>query len=408
MQEVLGPIALGLFGLLFVVFAVLFIKKSRRRRREMFSEELPGLSASSEQPVQEEPDAGQAEVPQELPVDGRGEAEPEEAPEDFEGTDEAAPVERPVSEAPLAIDPKLQAGLQRTHDSFMGRVAKLFGRGVSVDPTLWRELEEALLTADVGAKLSMRLIDDLQAKAKEGKLDSGAQVRDALKERMLEVVKRSGNGKDPLSSDHGSKPRVIMFVGVNGVGKTTTIGKIATLLTQRGQHVVLAAGDTFRAAATEQLSIWGERAGCKVITGETGKDPASVIYNAVTHAVGVGADVVLADTAGRLHTKTELMDEIRKVKRATGKAREGAPDEIWLVVDATTGQNAVRQAEEFHQALGLTGVILTKLDGTAKGGVVVAIAEGLGLPVVYVGVGEAAQDLRPFDAVAFIEALFAG
>jgi len=200
---------------------------------------------------------------------------------------------------------------------------------------------------------------------------------------------------------------VLLFVGVNGVGKTTSIGKIAHRLTQDKKKVALAAGDTFRAAAVEQLKIWGERTGCRVISGESQSDPASVIFNAVQHAVETKMDFLLADTAGRLHTKSELMDEITKVRRAAGKALEGAPHETWLVVDGTTGQNALAQAREFNQALGLSGVVLTKLDGTAKGGVVVAIANELKLPVRFVGVGEQAEDLRPFQAGVFLDALFA-
>ena len=230
-------------------------------------------------------------------------------------------------------------------------------------------------------------------------------MRAALKKRVSEALGVDEPVDDPLVVG-SQKPRIILFVGVNGVGKTTTIGKVAAQLRGRNNSVVLAAGDTFRAAAAEQLSIWADRTGAKIIRGEEGADPASVVFNAVEHAKSIKADVVLCDTAGRLHTKTELMDEIKKVQRACGKSRPGGPDETWLVVDATTGQNALQQAKEFNQILGLTGVILTKLDGTAKGGVVIAIRDALKIPIRFVGVGEKAEDLRPFDARQFVEALF--
>ncbi len=236
-------------------------------------------------------------------------------------------------------------------------------------------------------------------------MQSSEDVRASLRAKMMAVVEGRDESEDPLAVN-GSKPRVILFVGVNGVGKTTTIGKIAAKLTGRGHSVVLAAGDTFRAAAAEQLEVWAERSGSRIIRGEEGTDPASVIFNAVQHARDAGADYVLADTAGRLHTKSELMDEIKKVKRAASKARDGAPDQTWLVLDATTGQNGLQQATEFHNTLELSGVILTKLDGTAKGGVVVAIASALGIPVRFVGVGEQVHDLRAFDAKQFVDALF--
>jgi len=301
-------------------------------------------------------------------------------------------------------DVVLAQGLTRTRDSLWGKVAGLLGRG-AIDGTVLDGLEEALITADVGVGLASKLVDELRGDWKAKRLDGPASVRGALKSRVAKAFDPVDGAADPLATG-GAKPRVILFVGVNGVGKTTTIGKVASQLRARNLNVVLGAGDTFRAAAAEQLAIWAERSGAKIIRGEEGADPASVVFNTIEHAKSAGADVVLCDTAGRLHTKTELMDEIRKVKRACTKARDGAPDETWLVVDATTGQNALQQAREFHQALGLTGVILTKLDGTAKGGVVIAIADGLKIPVRFIGVGEKADDLRPFDAKQFVEALF--
>jgi len=402
MHEWAGPAFLVAFSVAFVWMAIAFLRRARQRRREMFAEDTPRLVREPPEGIDGEgAEAESAEVPEE-PV-AEVEAEVTEAEPEPEPEDEPEPA---VEAAPVEIDPALQEGLAKTKSGLFSRLGNLFGGG-AVDPKLLDELEDALLLADVGVRLSTRLLDELRAEIDAGKLEDGAALRAALKERMLSASRGATRQGDPLAAGGGAKPRVILFVGVNGVGKTTTIGKIASKLTAQDHSVVLAAGDTFRAAATEQLGIWGERAGCKVIKGEEGTDPASVIFNAIQHGVQIEADFVLADTAGRLHTKTELMDEIRKVKRAASKARSGAPDEIWLVVDATTGQNAVRQADEFHQALELTGVILTKLDGTAKGGVVVAIADTLSLPVLYVGVGEKAEDLRPFEATAFIEALFA-
>ena len=305
-----------------------------------------------------------------------------------------------------APDEAMTRGLARTNASLRVRLSEIFGRHPQINQGVVDELEEALLTADVGVHMTTRLIAAMRADLKASRLASGADVRNVLKEHMHAALRHTTVERDPFAAT-GPKPRVILFVGVNGVGKTTTIGKVAAVAKARGLDVVLAAGDTFRAAAVEQLAVWSERTQSRLIRGENGADPASVIFNAIEYGTQSGADLVLADSAGRLHTKTELMDEIKKVKRSASKARAGAPDEIWLVVDATTGQNALHQAREFHQVLTLTGIILTKLDGTAKGGVVVAIADALHLPVQFVGVGEQPGDLRPFAAAAFVEAMFA-
>ena len=324
-------------------------------------------------------------------------AKPTEAP--------AAPTAAPAAKA--EADAALKAGLAKTHASFFGRINQLFSRRPAIDPAVLDELEDVLLTADVGVNLAMRLVDDLRQRLKDKKLADVDAVKDALRQQLATALAAGGPTATLESLTAGdAKPQVILFVGVNGVGKTTTIGKIAAQLHDANKKVLLAAGDTFRAAAAAQLSIWAERAGAEIVQGKEGADPASVIFNAVDAAKQKQIDIVLADTAGRLHTKTELMDEIKKVKRAASKARDGAPDETWLVVDGTTGQNALQQAREFHQALELTGVILTKLDGTAKGGVVVAIVDALKIPVRFVGVGEKAGDLRVFDADSFIAALF--
>ena len=331
-------------------------------------------------------------------------AEPEPEPEPaVEPVAAVEPEPEPVS-VPQE-DVRLKQALKRTNASFMGKLTSIFSRKGDVDDDVLDELEDLLLTADVGVRLAMEMVDDLRDRVSSNKLKSGDQVRKALKEHVEAALSKATAKGDPLAKNP-SGTKVILFVGVNGVGKTTSIGKIASLLKSRGHSVVMGAGDTFRAAAVDQLKVWGERTECKVITGDEGTDPASVIYNTVQHGHEVKADFVLADTAGRLHTKTDLMEELKKVGRAASKCVEGAPHEIWLVVDGTTGQNAVMQAKQFNDSLGLTGVILTKLDGTAKGGVVVGIANELGIPVRFVGVGEQADDLRPFHAPSFVDGLF--
>ena len=326
----------------------------------------------------------------------------EEASAAAESKAAAASEAQRVSEENAAA---VKQGLERTRSSLLGKLSDLFGRASEIDDDVLDELEEVLIGADVGVKLTMSLVDELRTKASARALQSAADVQKALKELLLKAVGDVDESASILEK-HASGPKVLLFVGVNGVGKTTSIGKIGSLLVNDGHHVVMTAGDTFRAAAVEQLKVWGERTGTKVIAGEEGTDPASVIFNGVQHGVQAGADFVLCDTAGRLHTKSELMDEIKKVRRAAGKAFEGAPHEVILVVDGTSGQNALIQAREFNEAVGLSGVILTKLDGTAKGGVVVAIAHELKVPIRFVGVGEKAEDLRPFNARTFVEGLF--
>ncbi|MEZ4273203.1 MAG: signal recognition particle-docking protein FtsY [Myxococcota bacterium] len=395
-------IFLGGFIAVFLAFVLLFIKKSRARRREMFGEEptprvFEEVPTAESLPAKTEPSV-QPPAPLPPPDELDEIAEPALPP--------AEQAEAPTAPIAKLSDEALQLGLAKTSESLLGKLNKIFARQSTVEPALLDDLEEALLTADVGVGLTTRFIDGLRDDVKAKKITQGNEVQGVLRQRMLDALKEAQNGRD-AASYAGKAPQIILFVGVNGVGKTTTIGKIASQMVSEGKNVVLAAADTFRAAAVEQLEIWGQRTGAKVIRGADNSDPASVVFNAVQHAVDTGADIVLADTAGRLHTKTELMDEIKKVKRAASKARVDAPDETWLVVDATTGQNAVQQAKEFHQTLTLSGVILTKLDGTAKGGVVIAIADALKIPVKFVGVGEQAADLRPFDPQTFINAIFA-
>jgi fused signal recognition particle receptor len=294
----------------------------------------------------------------------------------------------------------LREGLARTRQAAFGRIAQLLG-ATEITPALWEELEAALIQADVGVRVAQELLDRLRERVRREGVTRAEDLRAMLKAELRALL------KDPPPLNLGRDPlEVVLVVGVNGSGKTTTVAKLAHRFRQQGRRVLLAAADTFRAAAGEQLEIWAERAGVPCIGGQPGADPGAVLFDALQAARARGYDLVLADTAGRLHTQYNLMQELQKVRRVAAKAVPGAPHEVWLVLDATTGQNALPQAREFHQAVGVTGLILTKLDGTAKGGAVFAIARELGLPVRFVGVGEGLEDLLPFDADAFVEELF--
>jgi fused signal recognition particle receptor len=320
----------------------------------------------------------------------------------------AAPAARP-STTPRSTGPRrakdvagLRKGLKKTREGegLFGRLRSLFVGKKEIDPQLLEQIEEVLLTSDVGVKTTAMLIDALKEELSKGELKDEARVWAALRSKAEQILDIGGGG-----IAMGSSPSVVMVVGVNGVGKTTTIGKLATRLVGQGKKVVLAAGDTFRAAAVQQLVVWGKRAGCEVVTGAEGSNAGAVLFDAVQRAKEIGADVVLADTAGRLHTKTNLMDELKKIAKTLGKALDGAPHETLLVLDATNGQNAVQQAAMFKEALPLSGIVLTKLDGTAKGGVILGICAEHQVPVRYIGIGERAEDLRDFYADEFAEAL---
>jgi fused signal recognition particle receptor len=289
---------------------------------------------------------------------------------------------------------RLKEGLSKTRKGLIERIEGLFAGGV-IDESLLEELEEILITSDVGVKAAKEIINSV-------KKTDPANIRAYLKEEILKILKK---GEAPLFIT-GLKPVVIMVVGVNGSGKTTTIGKLAKRLRDEGKDVFLVAADTFRAAAIEQLSIWGDRVGARVIKHKSGADPGAVVFDAIQSAKAKGADVVIVDTAGRLHTKVPLMEELKKVKRVIAKELPEVPHEFLLVLDATTGQNAIAQAKIFHEAIDVTGIILTKLDGTAKGGIIIAILKELDLPVKMIGIGEKMDDLRDFDATEFTEALF--
>ncbi len=294
---------------------------------------------------------------------------------------------------------RFEAGLTKTREGLLGSIKKMLPGSRKITPELYEELEAALLAADLGAPAVAALMDTVRESVWQSGEADAASVRRILKMAIADRLRRP-----VVVSAPSAVPYVILMAGINGVGKTTSIGKLARLFVHAGKRVVLVAADTFRAAAGEQLELWAQRVGVEVVKHQIGADPAAVAFDGVVAAQARKADVVLVDTAGRLHTKSNLMDELRKIKRTVGKAMPGAPHEIWLVLDATVGQNGLAQARQFHEMLGLTGVILTKLDGTAKGGIIVAISD-LGLPIRYIGIGESAEDLRPFDPGAFAEAL---
>ena len=295
---------------------------------------------------------------------------------------------------------KLKAGLSKTKNAFVGQIDTLLKSFVHVDEALFEELEELLICADVGVGTADRILSELRACVKEEKMTDGEAVRTALREILTALLPEN----DGLHLE--TRPSVLLVIGVNGVGKTTSIGKIAAQLHRDGKKVVVAAADTFRAAAIDQLAVWCERAQVDLIRQSEGSDPAAVVFDAVGAAKSRHADVLIVDTAGRLHNKKNLMDELAKIDRVIGRELPGASRETLLVLDATTGQNAIMQAKEFKNAADITGLILTKLDGTAKGGCVFSIQSELSVPVKYIGVGEKIDDLQPFDAAEFVRAMF--
>jgi fused signal recognition particle receptor len=305
----------------------------------------------------------------------------------------------PPTETSISWTERLKQGLAKTRNQLGSQLAGIFGGG-KIDAEVYEELESILLTADVGISATEFLLDDIKNRVKRQSLDDTAQLKTALKEALSDLLLPL---QKPLeTSTH--KPFIIMLAGVNGAGKTTTIGKLAKHFQSQGKSVLIAAGDTFRAAAREQLQIWGERNNVHVVA-QTSGDPAAVMFDAINSALAKNIDIVLADTAGRLPTQLHLMEEIAKVKRVMDKALPGAPHEVLLVLDSNTGQNAVNQVRIFDDALGVTGLVLSKLDGTAKGGVIAAIAQARPIPIRYIGIGEAIDDLRPFNAAEFIDAM---
>jgi fused signal recognition particle receptor len=304
----------------------------------------------------------------------------------------------------MGIFQRLRQGLTKTQGLLVGGVDDLLRPGRGMDEGLYQELEEVLILADVGVAATKRLMEGIRRETKKKTITGADDVLPLLRREVMEILRPY---EAPLTLDgRTAGPFVVMVIGVNGAGKTTTIGKLAYRYTAQGKKVVVAAADTFRAAAVEQLEVWSERAGAHFIKHESGGDPSAVAFDAIKAAQARRSDLVLVDTAGRLHTKENLMEELKKVKRIIERELPGAPHEILLVLDATTGQNAIAQARTFHQALGVTGIALAKLDGTAKGGIIIAIAEELGIPLRLVGVGEEIEDLQDFHAGEFVEALF--
>ena len=384
--------------------------RSRSKAAESPEADSPGAA-----PPPESPAGDGAAVPESAPGEGAAPA-PEVSPATPAVAIEAEPSPREhaaaaaVAERPRAEQTKegggffqrLRRGLGRTSDNLVAGFGNLFLGKKRIDEELLEELESQLLMADVGVEATTEIVSALTDRVSRRELADGEALMGALRQELQSILAPC---EAPLAVD-GARPYVILMVGVNGVGKTTTIGKLARRFQDEGRSVMLAAGDTFRAAAVEQLQHWGERHDVPVIAQHTGADCASVIYDALQAAQARNVDVLIADTAGRLSNKSHLMDELAKVVRVMGKLDASAPHEVMLVLDAGTGQNALSQAAQFREAVGVTGITLTKLDGTAKGGVIFAIARRLGLPIRFIGVGESAEDLRPFAAGEFIEALF--
>jgi len=402
------PVLVTLVAVLVVVVVVVVLLKRRKSGGEptasLAGEERPSPAAPSQKHVAVEGTAAAAAASKE-PV----------APA-------PAPVEEPIASPGVRLDEraeqaaatqleeakrerklrKLRQGLAQTRGGFIAKIGLLFKEKKVIDPALLGELEEALITADVGAKTTEWFLTLLREALDKKELADPDAVWALLKREVRRALSVEAK---PVSAG-ASKPHTVMIVGVNGVGKTTTIGKLASKYSEQGSKIVLAAADTFRAAAVNQLEIWGRRTKCEVVKSKEGADPSSVVFEAIKRAKEIDADVVIADTAGRLHTQVTLMEELKKVARVMGKAHEGAPHEVLLVLDATTGQNAMQQVREFSDSLGLTGLVLTKLDGTAKGGVIIGICHEHKIPVRYIGIGEAKDDLRDFDVDEFVDALF--
>ncbi len=318
----------------------------------------------------------------------------------FKKNNEVEPV--PSEEGPGLIG-RLRQGLGKTRDQLFGRLDRILVGRKEITGDVLDELEEILFTSDIGVAAAEEIISTVQEKVARKELGEPEALKEAIKEHIRELLEVHAPERGKPAP---GEPYVILVLGVNGVGKTTTIAKVAHRFIKEGKEVMLVAADTFRAAAVEQLSLWADKVGADIIRQDTGADPSAVVFDALSAAKARGSDIVLIDTAGRLHTKKNLMDEIEKVHRVAGRKQPGAPHEVWLVLDATTGQNAIAQAETFNRSIEITGIVLTKLDGTAKGGVVIGISHQLQIPILFIGVGEKADDLRPFNPDQFVDAIF--
>ncbi|MBX3259360.1 MAG: signal recognition particle-docking protein FtsY [Labilithrix sp.] len=395
------PIVIGVVVVVAVLAYFLFFRKKALPEpapKTPESAPTPAPAPKAEAPAPKKPEVS-------APVAPTPSVEAPPPPEAAAAEESVPEIVAPSAEPPPVVSKKdvagLRKGLAATRGGFMARLKAIFTGKKEIDPAILEQLEEVMLTSDVGVKTTQAILERLRDRMNKSELADTDAVWAALRAEATRIL------SVPVpTAKRTSKPLVVLMVGVNGVGKTTTIGKLATKWNADGKSVMLAAGDTFRAAAVQQLEVWGKRVGAEVVKGKEGADPGAVAFEATKKSVDGQADVLLVDTAGRLHTKVNLMDEIKKVKKTIGKALDGAPHETLLVIDATTGQNALTQAALFKEALELTGLILTKLDGTAKGGVVLGVCDELKVPVRYIGLGERAEDLREFVAADFVEALF--
>ncbi|MFL5303906.1 MAG: signal recognition particle-docking protein FtsY, partial [Polyangia bacterium] len=422
LYELIGVVGgLGVTGTL----GVLFVRRARASRRRQIEEAGDGPPALGREERSAKPARTRDQAPEPRPEPEprgreRGAAAPARAPEprapearplpapsrDAERPGQVIPFPAPEPQpepAPKKRANALAPGLARTRSGFVARLGAVFTGRKQIDPAVVDEIEKVLLTADIGVKTSQKLLEEIRSSLSRSELKDPDAVWAFLRQRSTEMLSLPAPDVDFGSA----KPFVLLVIGVNGSGKTTTIGKLSARLAGEGKKVLMAAGDTFRAAAAEQLEVWAGRTGAAIVRGKEGADPSSVIFDGIKRAATEGFDVAITDTAGRLHTKTDLMQELQKVRRVVGKAAPGAPHETWLVIDSTSGQNAIAQAQIFTEAMAVSGIVLTKLDGTAKGGVILGIADQLKIPVRYVGIGESVEDLRPFDPTEFVEALFA-
>ena len=367
------------------------------------SPQSDALSSIAETAAGEEPSAAQAPTREPFPPPTEAPAQiVAQAPQSASVAATLEPKPIPEQVEKTSFFERLKRGLSKTHESIVGRMDTLLLGKKRIDIDTLEELEEILITADLGVKTTVDLIKTLEQRLKRDELQDGAALKRALKE---EIQLRLLAHASPLVVS-GRSPFVILVIGVNGVGKTTTIGKLAAKYAGEGKRVLLAAGDTFRAAAAEQLELWSQRVGADIVRHKEGADPSAVVFDACKAALGRGSDVLIIDTAGRMHTKVNLMEEMKKIRRVIAREIPDAPHETLLVLDAATGQNALSQAKLFKEAASVTGVVLTKLDGSAKGGIVVAVSHEFSLPIRFIGVGESVEDLREFDAAQFVDALF--
>jgi len=372
-------------------------QQERFEKDTVVDEELPDFSESpAEQDAFKAPGTSDVEL-----------TETEEQPEKKKIVEEQEEFEEVIEEAldtsQEGLFSRLRQGLSKTNSGLLGKLDGVLSKK-EIDTDLWDEFEESLISSDIGVSTTMKLREKIESILSKKSLTDPSEIKSSLKDEILQILKNAEG--DVTKINH--KPTVMMVAGVNGVGKTTTIGKLANKFIDDGYKVMVAAGDTFRAAAIEQLEIWSNRVGSDFIKGSPGADPSAVAFDALSASKARNIDLLIIDTAGRLHTKTNLMDELIKIKRILDREMQDSPHEVLMVLDATTGQNAIQQAKTFNEAIDITGIVLTKLDGTAKGGVIIAIADELNIPVKYIGIGESLDDLREFNAEEFVEALFLG